>query len=186
MSPARVANKIVLPNGLTILREKNPISKAFCVGVWTRTGARDESATEAGLCHFLEHMLFKGTSKRTAKQISTDIEKVGGSLDAFTTKDTMCIYGQVLESKRDVAIDLIADMLTDSRFADDQVAVERRVVVEEIGDVDDAPEDLIHELFAAELYPQHPLGRPILGYRKTVSGFKRTNLLRYVRRVFRS
>jgi len=186
MSPARVANKIVLPSGLTILHEKNPVSKAFCMGVWTRTGARDESANEAGLCHFLEHMLFKGTSKRTAKQISTDIEKVGGSLDAFTTKDTMCIYGQVLENKRDVAIDLIADMLTDSRFADDQVAVERKVVVEEIGDVDDAPEDLIHELFAAELYPQHPLGRPILGYRKTVSGFKRTNLLRYVRRVFRS
>ncbi len=186
MTPARVANKIVLPSGLTILHEKNPVSKAFCIGVWTRTGARDESAREAGLCHFLEHMLFKGTTRRTAKQISTDIEKVGGSLDAFTTKDTMCIYGQVLETKRDVAIDLIADMLTASRFADEQVALERKVVVEEIGDVDDAPEDLIHELFAAEMYPQHPLGRPILGYRKTVTSFQRNDLLRYSRRTFRS
>ncbi len=186
MTPARVANKIVLPSGLTILHEKNPISKAFCFGVWTRTGARDESVGEAGLCHFFEHMLFKGTARRTAKQISSDIEKVGGSLDAFTTKDTMCVYGQVLESRKDVAIDLIADMLTASRFADEHVALERKVVVEEIGDVDDAPEDLIHELFAAEVYPQHPLGRPILGYRKTVSSFRRTDLLRYSRRAFRS
>jgi len=186
VTPARVANKIVLPSGLTILHEKNPISKAFCFGVWTRTGARDEAAGEAGLCHFLEHMLFKGTERRNAKQISTDIEKVGGSLDAFTTKDTMCVYGQVLESKKDIAIDLIADMLTASRFAEEHVALERKVVVEEIGDVDDAPEDLIHELFAAEMYPQHPLGRPILGYRKTVAGFKRTDLLRYKRRAFRS
>jgi predicted Zn-dependent peptidase len=186
MTPARVANKIVLPSGLTILHEKNSISKAFCVGVWTRTGARDEAAREAGLCHFLEHMLFKGTARRTSKQISTDIEKVGGSLDAFTTKDTMCVYAQVLESKKDIAIDLIADMLTASRFAEEQLALERKVVVEEIGDVDDAPEDLIHELFAAEMYPQHPLGRPILGYRKTVAAFQRNDLLRYARRAFRS
>ncbi len=186
MTPARVANKIVLPSGLTILHEKNPISKAFCMGVWTRTGARDESAREAGLCHFFEHMLFKGTSRRTAKQISTEIERVGGSMDAFTTKDTMCVYAQVLENKRDVAIDLIADMLSESRFEEEQVALERKVVVEEIGDVDDAPDDLIHELFASDVYPQHPLGRPILGYRKTVGAFKRADLLRYSRRAFRA
>jgi predicted Zn-dependent peptidase len=92
----------------------------------------------------------------------------------------------VLESKKDIAIDLIADMLTASRFAEEQLALERKVVVEEIGDVDDAPEDLIHELFAAEMYPQHPLGRPILGYRKTVAAFQRNDLLRYARRAFRS
>ena len=92
----------------------------------------------------------------------------------------------MLENKKDIAIDLIADMLTASRFAEEQVALERKVVVEEIGDVDDAPEDLIHELFAAEMYPQHPLGRPILGYRKTVSAFKRNDILRYKRRAFRS
>jgi predicted Zn-dependent peptidase len=184
VTPAHIANKVVLPSGLTILHEKNPVSKAFCIGVWTRTGARDESAREVGLCHFLEHMLFKGTNRRTAKQISTDIEKVGGSLDAFTTKDTMCVYGQVLESKKDVAIDLIADMLTASRFAEEQVAMERKVVVEEIGDVDDAPEDLIHELFAAEMFPQHWLGCPILGYAKRCRRSSATP--RHARRAFRS
>jgi len=185
MKQSRTANKIVLPGGLTILHERNPISKAFCVGVWTRTGARDEKPAEAGLCHFLEHMLFKGTAKRSAKDISREIEKVGGSLDAFTTKDTMCVYAQVLENRRDVAFDLIADMLTSSQFAEEQVALERKVVVEEIGDVDDAPDDLIHELFAAAIYPRHPLGRPILGSRTTVSGFRRADLKRYSRRILR-
>jgi predicted Zn-dependent peptidase len=186
MKAIRTARKIVLPGGLTILHERNPVSKAFCLGVWTRTGARDESEAEAGLCHFLEHMLFKGTKHRTAQDISREIEKVGGSLDAFTTKDTMCVYAQVLESRRDVAIDLMADMLTGSRFADEQVALERNVIMEEIGDVEDAPDDLIHELFAAEIFPAHPLGRPILGSRHTVSSFRRSDLVRYARRVFRS
>ena len=186
MNAARTARKIVLPGGLTILHERNPISRAFCLGVWTRTGARDESEAESGLCHFLEHMLFKGTTRRSAQDISREIEKVGGSLDAFTTKDTMCVYAQVLESRRDVAIDLMADMLTSSRFAEEHVTLERNVVLEEIGDVEDAPDDLIHELFAAEIFPAHPLGRPILGSRRTVSSFRRSDLQRYSRRVFRS
>jgi predicted Zn-dependent peptidase len=186
MTYSRKANKIVLPGGLTILHEKNPVSKAFCMGVWTRTGARDEKPREAGLCHFLEHMLFKGTATRTAKDISQEIEKIGGSLDAFTTKETMAVYAQVLESRREVAFDLIADMLAHSSFAHEQVAIERQVVIEEIGDVDDAPDDLIHELFAAEIYPAHPLGRPILGSRSTVSKFRRADLVRYGRRLFRA
>ena len=186
MVTARTAKKIVLPSGLTILHERNPISKAFCLGVWTRTGARDESEAESGLCHFMEHMLFKGTSHRSAQDISREIEKVGGSLDAFTTKDTMCVYSHVLESRREVAIDLMSDMLTASRFDDQQIALERNVILEEIGDVEDAPDDLIHEMFAAELYPAHPLGRPILGSRKTVSSFRESDLRRYARRAFRS
>jgi predicted Zn-dependent peptidase len=186
MKLARTAKKIVLPDGLTILHEKNPISKAFCVGVWTRTGARDEKAREAGLCHFLEHMLFKGTARRTAKDISQEIEKIGGSLDAFTTKETMAVYAQVLENRREVAFDLISDMLAHARFAEEHVALERSVVIEEIGDVEDAPDDLIHELFAAEIYPAHPLGRPILGSRATVSRFRRADLVRYARRMFRA
>ncbi|HET6349290.1 MAG TPA: pitrilysin family protein, partial [Candidatus Krumholzibacteria bacterium] len=186
MPVARTANKIVLPSGLTILHERNPISKAFCIGVWTRTGARDESAAESGLCHFMEHMLFKGTARRSAQDISREIEKVGGSLDAFTTKDTMCVYAHVLENKRGVAIDLMTDMLTASRFDEDQVALERNVILEEINDVEDAPDDLIHEMFAAELFPAHPLGRPILGSPRTVSGFRKSDLRRYSRRAFRS
>jgi predicted Zn-dependent peptidase len=186
MRLARTARKIVLPSGLTILHERNPVSRAFCVGVWTRTGARDEKPREAGLCHFLEHMLFKGTERRSARDISQQIEKIGGSLDAFTTKDTMCVYAQVLENRREVAFDIISDMLSKSRFDETQVALERQVVIEEIGDVDDAPDDLIHELLAAEIYPGHPLGRPILGSRTTVSRFRRADLVRYSRRVFRA
>jgi predicted Zn-dependent peptidase len=186
MVAARTAKKIVLPNGLTILHERNPISKAFCLGVWTRTGARDESEAESGLCHFMEHMLFKGTGHRNAQDISREIEKVGGSLDAFTTKDTMCLYVHVLESRREVAIDLLTDMLTSSRFDEEQITLERNVILEEIGDVEDAPDDLIHEMFAAELYPAHPLGRPILGSRKTVSSFRQSDLRRYAKRAFRS
>lgn len=186
MVAAHTASKIVLPGGLTILHERNPISRAFCLGVWTRTGARDESEAESGLCHFMEHMLFKGTKHRSAQGISREIEKVGGSLDAFTTKDTMCVYAHVLESRREVAIDLLADMLTASRFEDRQIDLERNVILEEIGDVEDAPDDLIHEMFAAELYPSHPLGRPILGSKKTVSGFRRGDLQRYSKRAFRS
>lgn len=186
MKHSRIARKIVLPGGLTILHEKNPVSRAFCVGVWTRTGARDEKPRDAGLCHFVEHMLFKGTKRRSARDISQEIEKIGGTLDAFTTKDTMAVYAHVLESRRDVAFDLLSDVLAHSEFADDQVALERQVVIEEIGDVDDVPDEVIHELLAAELYPRHPLGRPILGSRATVSRFRRADLRRYSRSLLRA
>jgi len=156
------------------------------MGLWTRTGARDERRGEEGLCHFLEHMLFKGTRRRSAYDISQEIERVGGSLDAFTTKDTMCVYTHVLEDHRHLAVDLMSDMLTASTFADDLVAIERNVILEEIGDVEDAPDDLIHELFAAALFPDHPLGRPILGTRETVAGFTRGDVRRFHRRMTRA
>lgn len=177
--------RITLDNGVTVVHERNPVSRAFTIGVWTRSGGRDERIGDEGLCHFLEHMLFKGTPTRSAFDISLEIERVGGSLDAFTTKDTMCVYAQVLESQRHLAIDLISDMLVNSTFADDLVEVERRVVLEEIGEVDDAPDDLVHELFAAAVFPGHPLGRPILGNKKSVSAFTRSDLKRFSRRVFR-
>jgi len=177
--------KYVMENGLTVLHQRNPISRAFCIGVWTRTGARDERPDDAGLCHFLEHMLFKGTARRSAFDISQDIERIGGSIDAFTTKDTMCVYAQVLEDHREVAIDLISDMVTASVFDVEQVALERDVVLEEISDVMDAPDDLIHEAFAEAIFRDHPLGRPILGFPYTVSKMNRAGLLRYARRVFK-
>jgi len=177
--------RFTLDNGLTVVHQRNPISRAFCMGMWTRTGARDERTGEDGLCHFLEHMLFKGTHRRNAYQISLEIERLGGSLDAFTTKDTMCVQAQVLDSHRDLAIDLMADMLGESTFAEDLVEVERSVILEEIGDAEDAPDDLVHELFAAALFPDHPLGRPILGTRESISRFQRADLRRFMRRVFR-
>jgi predicted Zn-dependent peptidase len=179
------AKKFVLDNGMTVLHQRNPISRAFCMGVWTRSGARDERVNEQGLCHFLEHMLFKGTPTRSAYDLSIEIERVGGSLDAFTTKDTMCVNAQVLESRGALAFDLVGDMLTNSTLEADALDLERSVILEEIGDVEDAPDDLIHELFAQAVFPDHPLGRPILGTKESVSTFQRSDLRRFKRRVFR-
>lgn len=174
----------MLENGLTVLHQRNPVSRAFCIGVWTRTGSRDERKGEEGLCHFLEHMLFKGTARRTGFEISQEIEKTGGSLDAFTTKETMCVHAQVLQDHRKVAFDLIGDMLSNSMFGDAHVATERQVVLQEIGDVMDAPDDLIHDLFVDTVFPGHPVGWPILGYPESVASFGARDLRRLARRMY--
>jgi predicted Zn-dependent peptidase len=175
--------KYVLENGLTVMHQRNPVSRAFCLGVWTRTGSRDERKGEEGLCHFLEHMLFKGTSQRTGFQISQEIEKTGGSLDAFTTKETMCVHAQVLQDHRAAAFDLIGDMLSNSLFGDAHVVTERQVVLQEISDVMDAPDDLIHDLFVDTVFPDHPVGWPILGYPESVGSFEARDLRRLARRM---
>jgi len=176
--------KYVLDNGLTVMHQRNPVSRAFCIGVWTRTGSRDERKGEEGLCHFLEHMLFKGTSRRSGFQISQEIEKTGGSIDAFTTKETMCVHAQVLQDHRAVAFDLIGDMLSNALFYDQHVSTERQVVLQEIRDVMDAPDDLIHDLFVGTVFPDHPVGWPILGYPESVSSFERGDLRKLARRMF--
>lgn len=189
VAPPRLADAPVtrrLDNGLVVYAASARHAPVATLWVWYHVGGRNEVPGTTGMSHFLEHMLFKGTARRTAKDISQEIEKIGGSLDAFTTKETMAVYAQVLESRREVAFDLISDMLANSSFAEEQVALERQVVIEEIGDVEDAPDDLIHELLAAEIYPDHPLGRPILGSRATVSTFRRADLVRYARRMFRA
>jgi predicted Zn-dependent peptidase len=173
-------------NGVTVLHEDNPFSRAFCLGVWIKTGSRDETDGDGGLVHFFEHMLFKGTRKRSAFEISQALEKVGGSLDAFTTKEQICVYCQVLRDHADLAVDVIDDMLRESVFAPEHIETERQVVLGEIRDVMDAPDDVIHDLFASEVFPDHPLGRPILGSPKTVSSFDRERLLRFRRRHLRS
>jgi len=185
-NPLPPVRKHVLDNGLTVLHQRNPISRAFCLGVWTRTGSRDERKGEEGLCHFLEHMLFKGTAERSAFQISQEIEKIGGSLDAFTTKETMCVFSHVLQDHRGLAFELIGDMLSKTMYADEHIATERQVVLQEISDVMDAPDDLIHELFADTVFPDHPIGRPILGYPESVSSFGRRDLRRFARRVLKA
>jgi len=168
------------------LHQDNPHSRSFCIGVWITAGTRDEGRGEEGLSHFLEHMIFKGTKRRTPKEISQAIEKVGGSLEAFTTKEQVCIYAQVLEGHADLAVDVLSDMVMNSTFPPDQIDVERQVVLEEISDVMDAPDDFIHDLFAAEVFPRHPLGRPILGTPDSVAGFDRAALRRFARRYFRA
>ncbi|MEE9269295.1 MAG: pitrilysin family protein [Candidatus Krumholzibacteria bacterium] len=184
-SPPRV-QKYKGANGITILQQDNPGSRAFCMGVWVNTGSRDEKPGEEGLCHFLEHTVFKGTRNRSAFEISQAIEKVGGALEAFTTKEQICVYTQVLDEHKALAAEVLGDMILHSTYPAEQIALEKKVVLEEIRDVMDAPDDLIHELFAREIYPGHPLGRPILGRAETVSRFGRSKLLRFAAKQFRA
>jgi predicted Zn-dependent peptidase len=188
VSPARRprVRKYTGDNGVTIVQQDNPTSRAWCIGVWITTGSRDEGSGEEGLSHFLEHMLFKGTKTRSAFELSQAVEKVGGALEAFTTKEQICLYAQVLEDYKDLATDVLSDMILNPSFPADQLAREQQVVLEEISDVMDAPDDLIHDLFASEIFPQHPLGKPILGSAETVSSFDRAKLLRFARKTFRA
>lgn len=172
-------------NGVTILHQNNPLSRVFCIGVWVKTGSRDELKGEEGLSHFLEHMIFKGTQDRTALEISQSIERVGGSLEAFTTREQICIYAQVLDDEKDLAADVLRDMVLNSTFLPDQIQLEKQVVLEEIRDVMDAPDDLIHDLFAAEVFANHPLGKPILGSEESVSRFDQSRLANFAKRHFR-
>jgi predicted Zn-dependent peptidase len=187
-SPPRTprVKRYVGDNGVTVLHERNPYSRAFCIGVWLKTGSRDEGEGEWGMSHFLEHMLFKGTRRRSAFEISQALEKVGGSLDAFTTKEQICVYAQVLRDHANLAVDVLDDMFLGSVFPPGQVEVEKQVILGEIRDVMDAPDDLIHDLFASEIFPHHPLGKPILGTTRSVSGFSRDTLLKFSRRCMKT
>lgn len=178
--------KYVGDNGVTVVHEHDPHSPAFCIGVWIRTGSRDEGEGEAGMSHFLEHMLFKGTRKRSQFEISQAVEKVGGSLDAFTTKEQVCVTAQVLQDHAELAVDLLDDMLRHSVFAPEQIELEKGVVLGEIREAMDAPDDVIHDLFASEVFPRDALGRPILGTTRSVVGFTRDSLVRFSRKLLRS
>lgn len=177
--------KYIAQNGVTILHQENPTSRAFCMGVWIKNGSRDEGRGEEGLSHFLEHMLFKGTQKRSAFELSQAVEKVGGALEAFTTKEQICVYAHVLEDHAALAADVVGDMITNPTFPADQIVREQQVVLEEINDVLDVPDDLIHDLFAYEIFPGHPVGKPILGSAESVSAFDRARLKRFARKTFR-
>jgi predicted Zn-dependent peptidase len=183
--PTPRVKKFIGESGVTVLQQANVTSRAFCLGAWIKTGSRDETRGEEGLCHFLEHMLFKGTAHRSAFEISRDIEKVGGSLEAFTTREQICLYALVLDDHKDLAADILGDMVLHPSFPADQLALEKRVVLEEIREVMDAPDDLIHDLFAANVFPEHPLGKPILGSPASVSDFSRAKLLRFAGEHFR-
>jgi predicted Zn-dependent peptidase len=173
-------------NGVTVLHEDNPFSRAFCVGVWLKSGSRDEADGEEGLSHFLEHMLFKGTAKRSSFEISQALERIGGSLDAFTTKEQICVYANVLRDHAGRALEILDDMLLNSTFDAQHVALEKQVVLGEIRDVLDAPDDVIHDFFASEVFRGHAFGRPILGTPQSVSAFDRDKIVRFSRKHLRA
>jgi predicted Zn-dependent peptidase len=173
--------KTTLPNGIRLVTEWIPHVRSIAVGVWVDTGSRHEPADRGGISHFIEHLVFKGTESRSAEDIARAVDSVGGQMDAFTTKEHTCFYVTVLDEHLPLAADLLADILLHPRFDAGDIEREKGVVLQEFGMVEDTPDDVIHDLFAERVWPQHPLGRPILGDRKIVQGFERDTLLDYFR-----
>lgn len=152
-----------LDNGVRVLTEEVAGMRSVSVGVWVQSGSRHEAAGEAGMSHFLEHVLFKGTERRTAREIAQAIEDVGGVLNAFTGKETTCYYAKVLDGDLPLALDLLTDVFLGATLPPDELERERGVIVQEILQYEDTPDELVHDLFARAFWPEHPLGRPIAG-----------------------
>ncbi|MBA4370411.1 MAG: peptidase M16 [Coriobacteriaceae bacterium] len=167
-------DKTMLDDGLTVLSETIEPVRSVAIGIWFAVGSRDEGPEDAGMSHFLEHMMFKGTPTRSAAQISETFDRLGAELNAFTSKEYTCYYARVLDEHVDTAIEVLADMAGRSLLADEACTSEREVVLEEIARLEDTPDDRIHELFATTMWPSHPLGLPVLGRRETVGGFGNT------------
>jgi predicted Zn-dependent peptidase len=174
-----VYKKVVLDNGVRVVLERMSSLKSVALGVWATVGSRYEEKNEAGLSHFIEHMMFKGTRKRTASQISNEIDALGGEMNAFTTHESTAFYVKVLDQQMVAAFDLLADLFHHSRFSEKEVAKEKQIVLEEIRTVQDDPEDYIHELHAKDVFGFHPLGRPILGEPRSMLRLNRQTLVQY-------
>ena len=173
--------KTVLTNGIRIVTEYMPHVRSVAVGIWVDTGSRNEPESRGGISHLIEHLVFKGTESRSAEDIARAVDSVGGQMDAFTTKEHTCFYVTVLDEHLPLAADLLSDILLHPRFDGGDIEREKTVVLQEFGMVEDTPDDVIHDLFAERIWPQHPLGRPILGDRKVVQAFDRDTLLDYFR-----
>lgn len=173
--------KSTLSNGMRVVTEHVDQIKSVAVGIWVHTGSRDEPDEKAGITHILEHMLFKGTESRSAYDIALSMEAVGGYMNAFTSNEYTCYYTRSLDSELERALDVLSDMVGHSTFPEDEMAKEKKVVLEEMKMYRDSPEDTLFESFTSKLFQGHPLGRPILGFEETVTGFTRDDLFNYVR-----
>jgi len=176
--------KTVLPNGIKILTETLPESKSFSLGFWFEVGSRDEDLKHNGITHFIEHMFFKGTKKRSAKKIVTEIESCGGYLNAFTSKEHTCYYGRGLVDHFSTTFDVISDMIQNSVFKQSEIKKEAGVIVDELRDVDDNPEELIFDKFEEILFSGNSLSYPILGTEKNIRKFNHDNFIRYINQKY--
>ncbi len=174
----------VLDNGLRLLTEPIPHVRSVSIGVWLTRGSRHEPASHGGIAHFAEHMLFKGTTSRSAESIAQDIDSIGGQLDAFTAKEYASYYIKVLDENLPLAVDILSDIVMNPAFAGDDIEREKKVVLEEIKMVEDTPDDLVHEIFTQAFWEDHPLGRPILGAPDSVEGLTREALCEYFEQAY--
>ena len=178
------ARRDVLPNGLAVLSEQMSNLRSVALGVWLKKGSRHERASQNGISHFIEHLLFKGTESRTAREIALTIDSVGGAMDAFTTKEFTCFYFKVLDEHAGIAIDLLSDIVRNPKFLPEEIEKERKVIYEEIRMVDDTPDELIYDIFSGSFYKGHPLGRPIQGTIDSVSGMTVSDLTKFFRESY--
>jgi predicted Zn-dependent peptidase len=174
----------VYDNGLCLLTESMPDVRSVSLGVWLTRGSRHEGDAAAGMAHFAEHMLFKGTTTRTAEDIAQQVDSMGGQLDAFTAKECTSYYVKVLDEHLPRAVDLLADLLLRPAFHADDIDREKKVILEEIKMVEDMPDDLVHELFTSSFWPDHPLGRSILGSPASVGGITGAGLRAFFERSY--
>ncbi|MHA6793332.1 M16 family metallopeptidase [Pseudonocardia bannensis] len=180
-APAPGVSRTDLPGGVRVVTETVPGVRSVSLGIWIAIGSRDETSEQAGAAHYLEHLLFKGTARRTAAGIAEEMDAVGGELNAFTAKEHTCYYAHVLDTDLPLAVDVLADVVTDAQLAHTDVELERGVVLEEIAMRDDDPEDLLGELFDATLFGDHPLGRPVIGSEESIRGMSRETLYEFWR-----
>lgn len=171
-------------SGLRIVTEEVPSVRSAAIGIWVNVGSRDEAPATAGASHFLEHLLFKGTTRRTALQISAAVESVGGEMNAFTSKEYTCFWARVIDTDLPMAIDVVSDLITSSVVTALDVDAERKVVLEEIAMRDDDPSDLVHDLFSDTYYGDTAIGRPILGTVKSISEMSRATVFNYYKKKY--
>jgi predicted Zn-dependent peptidase len=172
--------KLILDNGIRLVTERIPTLKSVTIGIWVDVGSRDETPAETGYSHFIEHMFFKGTTTRTATDISKEIDGLGGEINAFTTRETTTFYVKVLDQHLPKALDLLSDLFLRSRLEKKEIEKEKQVIREEIRMVQDDPEDLVQDLHTKLVMGRHPLSRPILGKESTIAHITRQDLLRYI------
>jgi predicted Zn-dependent peptidase len=184
MDNERNIRRTILPNGLTILTEKMDHVRSVAMGVWIRAGSRHELPEVNGISHFVEHMVFKGTKSRSAQRIAREVDAIGGNLDAFTGKETVCFNIKVLDEHVPTALDVLSDLVLNPVFATDEITRERGVILEEIKMDEDNPDYLVHEIFTQAFWKDHPLGKPILGTKETVRRFERETLCSYYGQKF--
>lgn len=176
--------KSILDNGIRVVSETIPYVKSVSIGVWVNSGSRNEHDAEHGVSHFLEHMFFKGTVRRSARDIAIEIDSIGGELNAFTSRENTAYYAKVLDEHLPMAVDLLSDIVLHSTLNPGDIDTERKVILEEIKMVEDTPDDFIHDLFTEEIWGNNALGRSILGTNKTVGGISRDDLTDYISRRY--
>jgi predicted Zn-dependent peptidase len=184
MDKGRDIRREVLPNGLVVITEEMQHIRSVCVGIWVKTGSRDEDKQWNGISHFVEHMVFKGTKNRSAEEIARQVDSIGGNIDAFTAKECISFSIKVLDDHLPIAIDVLGDLVLNPVFDPQDIQRERGVILEEIKMDEDNPDYLVHEIFTQNFWKDHPLGRPILGTNDTVGGFERAPVLDFYNQRF--